>query len=91
MRNSRESSLKKKRFKDIEIMEEKEIMISSVSLKLLVLHAGLSLFLIIYPYKLPGLTFYLSFQLEICESALDNGVKSDQSYPIIMSRFTYLK
>ena len=50
--------MKKKRFKDIEIMEEKEIMISSVSLKLFVLHARLSLFLIIYPYKLPGLKDY---------------------------------
>ena len=58
-----ESSLKKKSVKEMNNMEEKETLIFSVFFTLFVLHARLSLFLIIYPYKLPRLILYLNFLL----------------------------
>ena len=72
-------------------MEDKEKLVSLISITHFFFKLDSLLFLIIYPYKLPGLTLYIYYLLYICESAHNNGVKLVTFYPIIKSRFTYLK
>ena len=58
MRNSRESGLKKEIVKVIDNMEDKEKIVSLISITHSFFKLDALLFLIIYPYKLPGLSLY---------------------------------
>ena len=63
MRNIIESNLKEESFKEINNSEEDEALKSLIYLGLSIFKFDILLFLIIYPYKLPGLTLYLNFLL----------------------------
>ena len=72
-------------------MEDKEKLLSLISITHSFFKLDFLLFLLIYPYKLPGLTSIIYFRYVNSESAHNNGVKLVTFYPIIKSIFTYLK
>ena len=71
-------------------MEEKLTLLSLISLTLSFFKFEYQLYLIIYPYKLPGLTLYLNFLIYRCDSAHKNGVKEAYNeYQKILVQYLY--